>query len=227
MSQHFLHFQQVFFQTSLLLYETTNNFLPLDTLTQTSGVNALLPIHPLVCIGASGLFANALNFMPIGRLDGGRVAMAVAGRQSANAISTALLIGQAISFLAEPNPIMLFWTIFVVLLQRGPDLPPIDDVTQVATDEDDSNKGIKWFTRAFSLVACSLISGAMILPAPQDMSGLNTNNNIVDNNGIPITRKAPIDRDMKSGAMGSYGGRDRAPPPPSIPINNNDPRPFF
>lgn len=163
-----------FFQTSFLLYETTNAFLPqLDALTATD-ITSVLPVHPLVCIGASGLFANALNFMPIGRLDGGRVAMAVAGRQSAGGISTALLIGQAISFLAQPNPVMLFWTIFVVLLQRGPDLPPIDDVTPIATDDDDKNKGLKWFARACSLIACSLMSGLMILPAPQELSSLNT-----------------------------------------------------
>lgn len=163
-----------FFQTSFLLYEITNSFLPqLDALTATD-ITSVLPVHPLVCIGASGLITNALNFMPIGRLDGGRVAMAVAGRQSAGGISTALLIGQAISFLAQPNPVMLFWTIFVVLLQRGPDLPPIDDVTPIATDDDDKNKGIKWFARAGSLIACSLMSGLMILPAPQELSSLNT-----------------------------------------------------
>jgi len=42
-----------------------------------------IPIHPLVLIGYSGLFASALNLLPIGRLDGGRMFMAAFGRPKA------------------------------------------------------------------------------------------------------------------------------------------------
>ena len=68
------------------------------------------------------MFVNAFNFMPIGRLDGGRVAMAVAGRQSAGGISFFTLISQALALLTTSSaisPLSFFWILTVVFLQRG------------------------------------------------------------------------------------------------------------
>ena len=81
-------------------------------------------IHPLVAVGITGMFSNALNFLPIGRLDGGRVAMAIAGRRSANSISFAATLSQAVSLFSTSSPIPLFWGLFVILFQRGFDIPP-------------------------------------------------------------------------------------------------------
>jgi hypothetical protein len=107
--------------------------------------------------------------MPLGRLDGGRVAMAVAGRQSAASITTATLIGQAVSLLSVSSPLTLYWLLAVVILQRGADLPPEDDVTPVATTEDDANKGPAWFLRIASLVFCVTLTAGILLPVPMDV----------------------------------------------------------
>lgn len=84
----------------------------------TQGRQFITAVHPLVAVGITGMFANALSFLPIGRLDGGRVAMSIAGRRAASAISTSTLLGLAVSFISNSSPIPLFWGIFVVLFQR-------------------------------------------------------------------------------------------------------------
>ena len=102
-----------FFQISFLLEQIVDRFLHVSTLPP----SALTSIHPLVAVGVVGLLSNALNFMPIGRLDGGRVAMSIAGRQSAGNISFLTLLAQAAGLVASPsNPISIFWIITVGLL---------------------------------------------------------------------------------------------------------------
>ncbi|KAJ1438569.1 hypothetical protein B484DRAFT_392215 [Ochromonadaceae sp. CCMP2298] len=155
-----------FFRFSFLINEVVDSFLHIAANTDPA---ALTPVHPLLAVGAAGLLTNALNFLPLGRLDGGRVAMAVAGRQSAASITTATLIGQAVSLLSVSSPLTLYWLIAVVILQRGADLPPEDDVTPVATAEDDANKPIAWFLRLAALAFCITLTAGILLPVPMDV----------------------------------------------------------
>jgi Peptidase family M50 len=60
-------------------------------------LSAPIPIHPLTVVGLTGVVINALNMMPIGRLDGGRAASAVFGRRTAAVLGTLTLLLQAIS----------------------------------------------------------------------------------------------------------------------------------
>lgn len=154
-----------FLDSSFLLHEMANQFLHSTGVTDITP--ALTPVHPLVAVGMTGLLTNAFNFLPIGRLDGGRVAMAVGGRQSADSIAFITLIGQSIMFLTNASPISFFWILVVVFLQRGADIPPIDDVTPVATEKDDEKKSLGWIGRALTLAFCAGLTGATILPVPQ------------------------------------------------------------
>jgi Zn-dependent protease len=163
---------QGFFSSSLFLYELVNYFLDIASKDPT----ALVYVHPAVAVGITGLLVNALNFIPIGRLDGGRVTMAIAGRQSANGIALAALIGQAVSVLTNSSPVNFFWSLVVVFLQRGADYPPEDDVTPISTDDEDANKSVAWFGRLSALVFCVALTTLILLPVPIDPSitpGLN------------------------------------------------------
>ena len=159
-----------FFSSSFLLHEIVNQYLPISTALPDS----LTYIHPLVAVGVTGLLANALNFLPIGRLDGGRVAMAIGGRQAADQISFITLIGQAVSIFSDASPIYFFWIVLVVFLQRGADIPPEDDVTPVATELEDEKKSLSWFTRALTLAFCVSLTGAMVLPVPKPFTPTTT-----------------------------------------------------
>jgi membrane-associated protease RseP (regulator of RpoE activity) len=57
-------------------------------------LSAPIPIHPLAIVGLTGVVINALNMMPIGRLDGGRAASAVFGRRTAAVLGTLTLLLQ-------------------------------------------------------------------------------------------------------------------------------------
>jgi membrane-associated protease RseP (regulator of RpoE activity) len=90
-----------------------------------------VPMHPLFVVGASGLISNALNLLPIFRLDGGRACFAAMGQRQGAVISvfTLLLIISMVT--SGGSSIFVTWTLLIALLQRRPEIPPRDDVTEV------------------------------------------------------------------------------------------------
>ena len=70
----------------------------------------VISLHPLAVIGFVTFLVNALQLLPIGRLDGGRVATAVLGGGQAGFVSglTLTLLGFSTLFGGD-NPILLFW----------------------------------------------------------------------------------------------------------------------
>ncbi|KAJ7544355.1 hypothetical protein O6H91_09G075000 [Diphasiastrum complanatum] len=84
-------------------------------------------INPLVLSAWSGLLVNAINSIPAGDLDGGRIAQGLWGRKvwsRLNGVSIGLL-GLAGIF----NDVALYWVVLIIFLQRGPILPQMDEVT--------------------------------------------------------------------------------------------------
>jgi len=153
-----------FFSSSFLLFQLVDSYLHIGEAALREATS-LTPVHPFVVIGMTGVLVNAFNCMPIGRLDGGRVAMAVAGRKSAGSLSFTALLGGAFSLLSSTSPVVFFWLLFVVFMQRGEDLPPEDDVTPLGQDE---KNGLVWAGRLSALLFCSVITGLTILPVPID-----------------------------------------------------------
>ncbi|CAN0397354.1 unnamed protein product [Ectocarpus sp. 12 AP-2014] len=86
-------------------------------------VASTVPIHPLAIVGVTGIIVNALNLMPIGSLDGGRIAMSAFGRKAGGVLGTVTLLLQAISSVFNNYSLQLFWGLLVILFQRGQDLP--------------------------------------------------------------------------------------------------------
>ncbi len=123
---------------------------------------SIVPLHPFVIIGMTGLLANALNCIPIGRLDGGRVVMAIGGRETANTIAFAASFVQVLSVLfSSSSEAFIFWALFVLFLQRGADLPPENDITPINT-----NNIIVNIIRSSSLAFVSVLTLLTLLPAP-------------------------------------------------------------
>jgi len=91
-----------------------------------------VPIHPFFLIGLSGIFVSAVNLLPIGRLDGGRMCIAVFGRRSAYLISLLTTLFLAISALTGSSTISIFWGLLVTLFQRTQEIPVRDDLTEVS-----------------------------------------------------------------------------------------------
>ncbi|WP_373539463.1 site-2 protease family protein [Chamaesiphon sp.] len=114
-----------FFQGSLLV-GTIAKILLGATLQQPT-----LTIHPLVIIGWLGLVINALNLMPAGQLDGGRIVQAIYGRKTAqrSTLVTLVILG-LVTFFNPANLVIFYWLILVGFLQRGLERPSLDEITE-------------------------------------------------------------------------------------------------
>ncbi|RUT03603.1 hypothetical protein DSM106972_052420 [Dulcicalothrix desertica PCC 7102] len=87
-----------------------------------------VPVNPLVIIGWLGLVVNALNLMPAGQLDGGRIVQAIYGRKIASRATIATLIVLALVSLG--NPLAMYWAIVIVFLQRDLERPSLNEITE-------------------------------------------------------------------------------------------------
>ncbi len=88
----------------------------------------LVNVHPLVVIGWLGLVITALNLMPAGQLDGGRIVQAIYGRKTAGRATLATLILLAIVSLA--NPLAMYWAILILFLQRDLERPSLNEISE-------------------------------------------------------------------------------------------------
>ena len=119
-----------------------------------------VPIHPLFLIGLSGLFASALNLLPIGRLDGGRICTAAFGRASAYIISILSLLLMAVVALSGGSSLFIFWGLLIVLFQRNAEIQLRDEVTEI----DDVRFG--------GFTALLLLTVSILAPFPGGAGGL-------------------------------------------------------
>ncbi|KJH73495.1 site-2 protease family protein [Aliterella atlantica] len=90
--------------------------------------NQLIDVNPLTVVGWLGLVITALNVMPAGQLDGGRIVQAIYGRKTAGRTTFATLIVLAIASLA--NPVAMYWAIVIVFLQRDAERPSLNEITE-------------------------------------------------------------------------------------------------
>lgn len=88
----------------------------------------LVDVHPLVILGWLGLVITALNLMPAGQLDGGRIVQAVYGRKIAGRTTIASII--VLGLFGIFNPLAFYWAIVVLFLQRELERPTLNDLTE-------------------------------------------------------------------------------------------------
>jgi membrane-associated protease RseP (regulator of RpoE activity) len=111
-----------FFQGSILVGSLAR--VVLGSALQSPVVN----IHPLVIIGWLGLVITALNLMPAGQLDGGRIVQAIYGRKTAGRTTFATIVLLAIVSLG--NPLAMYWAIVILFLQRDLERPSLNEISE-------------------------------------------------------------------------------------------------
>lgn len=111
-----------FFQGSILVGSLAR--VVLGSALQSPVVN----VHPLVVIGWLGLVITALNLMPAGQLDGGRIVQAIYGRKTASRATIATLI--VLALVALGNPLAMYWAIVIVFLQRDLERPSLNEISE-------------------------------------------------------------------------------------------------
>ncbi|MBD1852916.1 site-2 protease family protein [Leptolyngbya sp. FACHB-711] len=140
-----------FFEGSLLVGSLARIVLG-ETLKQ-----SLVAIHPLVLVGWIGLVVTAINLMPAGQLNGGRIVQAIYGRKVAGrtTIATVIVLGLA----SLVNPLALYWAVLILFLQRDLERPALNELTE----PDDARA-------ALGLLALFLMA-ATLLPITPGLAG--------------------------------------------------------
>ncbi len=114
--------------------------------------NSIVDVHPLTVVGWLGLVITALNLMPAGQLDGGRIIQAIYGRKTARrtTIITLVILG-IVTIFSPANPIPLYWAVIILFLQRDLERPSLNELTE----PDDTRAG--WGLLALFLMLATLI----------------------------------------------------------------------
>nr|CAB3472266.1 unnamed protein product [Digitaria exilis] len=107
-----------------------------------------LSVNPLVLWAWAGLLINAINSIPAGELDGGRISFAIWGRKISSRLSslTVGLLGIAALF----NDVAFYWVVLIFFLQRGPIAPLSEEIT----DPENNYIGIGVAVLLFGLLVC-------------------------------------------------------------------------
>ena len=117
----------------------------------------LVAVHPLVIVGWLGLVITAINLLPAGQIDGGRLMQAIYGRRIAarTTVGTLILLGLA----ALVNPIALYWAIVILFVQRDLERPALNELTEPND------------TRAALYLVILFLMAATLLPLTPSLAG--------------------------------------------------------
>lgn len=113
-------------QGSLLLGGITQIALGVD-----AGRAALVPVHPYLVAGWCVLTTTALNLLPVGSLDGGRMAQAAFGRRALGFTGILTYLGLSLGLVG--GALSLPFGLYLLLTQRSAERPPRDDVSEVGS----------------------------------------------------------------------------------------------
>ncbi|KAF6004697.1 Peptidase M50 [Cyanidiococcus yangmingshanensis] len=113
------------FDASLLIGALGKAVLPQSVLSQPT-----IAVHPLCVVGYTGLLSQALQLLPVGRTDGGRMMQAAFGRRTAGRASGVALLLQGLSSILGNSPLLLFYGLIVIFLQREQEIPCLDEVSE-------------------------------------------------------------------------------------------------
>uniref|UniRef100_A0A7S0MVW8 Peptidase M50 domain-containing protein n=1 Tax=Pyramimonas obovata TaxID=1411642 RepID=A0A7S0MVW8_9CHLO len=112
-------------QGSLLLGSLTQLVLSVDL-----SAAREVAVHPLLIAGWCALTTTALNLLPVGSLDGGRMVQAALGRRTLGLTGLLTYLGLALGALGAS--LSLPFGLYVLVTQRVPETAPRNDVTEVS-----------------------------------------------------------------------------------------------
>ena len=116
--------------TSTLGGTVVDSALAAGFITTQDALSAYIPLHPFAIAGFVGLLMNALELLPLGATDGGRVALSVLGRRGHAIVSGLVWLVLIVSSLVVPRADALVgaWAVYSACHMDG-ELPCRDEVT--------------------------------------------------------------------------------------------------
>lgn len=115
--------------------------------------SATIALHPLAVAGFAGIVTSALNFLPIGSTDGGRVSLAVFGRSGHSVVNGLCLLCLLLAGLGGSD-VLLFYGAITAISQRELELPCKDEVSEIDAG------------RVVYIIVMGLLSLMALLPLP-------------------------------------------------------------
>lgn len=91
-------------------------------------------LNPIAVAGWAGMVINAINAIPVGETDGGRLSFALWGRQKNALISNGSLLLLGVTGIL--SDLALYWFLFVSFLQRGPIKPQKNEVSELTKTQE-------------------------------------------------------------------------------------------
>ncbi|KAL7146846.1 hypothetical protein ABFS83_06G069200 [Erythranthe nasuta] len=107
-----------------------------------------LSVNPLVIWAWAGLLINAINSIPAGELDGGRISFAIWGRKVSSRLTgvSIALLGLSSLF----SDVSFYWVVLIFFLQRGPIAPLSEEIS----DPEDRYKALGIGVLLIGLLVC-------------------------------------------------------------------------
>lgn len=91
--------------------------------------NSTVLVHPMLIAGWCALTTTALNCLPVGSLDGGRIVQSAFGRRALALTGLLTYLGLALGVIG--SALSLPFGLYILLTQRSNERPPFDDVSPV------------------------------------------------------------------------------------------------
>ncbi|KAL4299240.1 hypothetical protein HN51_049979 [Arachis hypogaea] len=86
-----------------------------------------ISVNPLVIWAWAGLLINAINSIPAGELDGGRISFAIWGRKASVRLTGFSIVLLGLSSLIDD--VAFYWVVLIFFLQRGPISPLSEEIS--------------------------------------------------------------------------------------------------
>ncbi|KAL5721098.1 putative zinc metalloprotease egy2 [Ranunculus cassubicifolius] len=109
---------------------------------------AAISLNPLVIWAWAGLLINAINSIPAGEVDGGRISFALWGRKASSRLTGVAIALLGLSSLF--NDVAFYWVVLIFFLQRGPVAPLAEEIT----DPDDKYVALGITVLLLGLLVC-------------------------------------------------------------------------
>jgi membrane-associated protease RseP (regulator of RpoE activity) len=110
-------------------------------------------LHPVALAGWVGFFVTALNLIPVGQLDGGRIAYALFGRRH-SVVGRITFVSLLVLGVVTQSANWFVWAGLIFVLVGFHHSPPIDDLTPITK------------TRRLVGLACLILLVLLIPPVP-------------------------------------------------------------
>ncbi|XP_047956366.1 probable zinc metalloprotease EGY2, chloroplastic isoform X2 [Salvia hispanica] len=107
-----------------------------------------LSVNPVVLWAWAGLLINAINSIPAGELDGGRIAFSLWGRKASSRLTSASIVLLGLSSLF--SDVAFYWVVLIFFLQRGPIAPLSEEITE----PEDKYKALGVVVLVLGLLVC-------------------------------------------------------------------------